>query len=528
MFKKIAIFIFTVTVIQSTPLFLSPSLSAEVLEGCNDIADKISHGGVIWTENAVVVQGTASPGLSRNKNLPLSVIKSSAQRAATLDAYRKIAAFLAGVRVTSENLAGESSKVVTEIQAYVRKAKICKTKYYADGGVDMVVMVPLSCEFSMDQLSDAGTNMACGTSEYTGLVIEAIDLSFAPALVPRFLSPSGNILFSQKNIDRGVLLKRGAVIYGKEETDNFTDIIGLKPLYARAIGTGSISPGDLVLDSEASDILKNQPLFLREGRVLILIKAPPNLDCKGLLSESGNYIIDWKRRFILASGKGKVDFERDVETATRIRMLERSAEVDAQNNLLKAFSSLRVYGQKSLNAFPDASRHITGVVINAIRCDARFYKDGTAEFFIAAPMDGIAVKGANLGSREEEEILIKSKSDATGVIIDSIGMDFKPVLAPRLYSSADNSELYGPNSISKAYADYYGVAGYHSSIIESKSDTRIGTAPIVIKAMKVSNEEGVLIIGEKESETLRRIQSETDLLKRGRVVILTENTVEFY
>ena len=116
---------------------------ARAEDNCSGLADKVSHGYVLWTQNAIIAQGTAAPNLS-DPNKPLSVIKHEAKRAATLDAYRKIAGVLAGINVTSTTFAGDSPHVISQINAYVRQPKICKTKYYADGGFDIVVKVPLN------------------------------------------------------------------------------------------------------------------------------------------------------------------------------------------------------------------------------------------------------------------------------------------------------------------------------------------------------------------------------------------------
>ena len=46
-------------------LFIAPSGSfAE--SNCGEIADRITHGAIVWTENAMFVQGTAAPNLSES------------------------------------------------------------------------------------------------------------------------------------------------------------------------------------------------------------------------------------------------------------------------------------------------------------------------------------------------------------------------------------------------------------------------------------------------------------------------------
>jgi len=92
-------------------------------DNCGGIADKVSHGFILWTENAIIAQGTAAPNLS-DPDKPVSAIKLEAQRAATLDAYRKIAGILAGINVTNTAFAADSPHVISRINAYVSTSSL--------------------------------------------------------------------------------------------------------------------------------------------------------------------------------------------------------------------------------------------------------------------------------------------------------------------------------------------------------------------------------------------------------------------
>jgi len=492
-------------------------------ENCENLSDEIAHGGVLWTQNAVVVQGTAAPGLSRNMDKSVSAIKQQAKRAATIDAYRKLAAVLSGVRVTSETLAADNPKFMTEIQAFVRRAEICKSKFYEDGGVDMVVTAPLSNAFSMDKLTAAGTKIASAESRFTGLVVDASNLSFAPALAPRLLTTDGSVLFSLENVKKEVLVNRAAVVYANNLKAVDPEILGSNPLNIRATGLGSLYPSDLVIASEAINVLKESPAFLGEGKVVIITTASRNIECKKIAPKAKDALVDWGQRIILASGTGKIDFTRKLETATRIRMLERAAEVDAQRKLLKAFSQINISGDKMLKDFPDATRHTMGVVLNAVRCAAKFFKDGTAEVVLAVPIDGMGVKGAALG-KKDGSILRVSELNVSGLIVDAIGLKFKPGLAPGLLAP-DGTLIFGSDVVAEAYVDHYGVAGYRSSVSEATSDSRIGDTPVVVRAIKTSNDAGQLVLSAEGAERVKQLKNKTGLLSQGRVIIVTENTI---
>lgn len=501
--------------------FFTAAVTAE--EDCGEIAEGISHGGIVWTENAIIVQGTAAPNLS-DPYKPISAIKRETQRAATLDAYRKISEILAGVSITGDRLAADSPQVLARIQAYVPQPVICKSKFYADGGIDIVVKVPLAGNLAKALLPEAGTRVAASKSKYTGLIVDARDLAFTPAFAPRLLAPDGKILYSQENVKAEVITKRAAVQYVNHPEDIEKQMVGKRPLRVHAIGLGSLSPSDLVLDQKSIQGLIDLPAFLGDGKVVIITSPVRKLECKHLAAKIEDHLIDWEQKIALARGIGKVDFSGREDTAVRLRMMERAAEVDAQRKLMEVLLGLKINGTKSLKQAPNASKYTRGVLKNAVRCGVKYYKDGTSEVVLAARMDGLAVKGADLG-QEGGSSMTFSESDPSGLIVDASGLNFTPVLAPQL-AGADGTVIYGHKVIARGYAQRYGVVGYRTSTEVAKSDKRIGQNPIIVRAAKVEKSSSRLVLTAKDTDKLKDLANLTGLFSQGRVLIITENTVQ--
>ncbi len=505
-------------VLATTLWALIAAVRAEA-QDCGGIAAQIQHGGVLWTENAVVVQGTAAPNLS-DPNLPLSVIKRTAQNAAVLDAYRKAAGILTGVRISSQALAADNPRVVSRIQAFVQNAKVCQAKYYADGGVDMVVMVPLRGAFAVEALAEAGTRVAAGPSAYTGLVVDAAHLAFAPAIAPRILDPDGHPVFDVAMVRKEVVLGGAAVRYaasGKALPDGWG---GSRPLRVRAVGLGNVSPSDLLVDLEAARDLSGAPGFLGDGQVVVVIRPQVELDCRGLFDRVTDRQVDWTRRLVAARGRGKVDFSQDQDVSVRLRQMERAAEIDAQRKLLEACLAVRVDGERRLRSLPEVVEKAQGIVSNAVRCDARYFQDGSAEVVLAAPLDAVAALSLDLGI-EPPEAARGGDPDPSGLIVDALGLGFQPVLAPSLRST-DGIELYGPSRIARAYFQQQGVAGYHSSLAEALADPRVGPRPLVVKASG-PGVAGSLVLAPAEARVLVQAAAAAPFLVQGRVIIVSES-----
>ncbi len=492
-------------------------------EGCGKIAEGIGHGGILWVENAIIVQGTAAPNLS-DPYKSISAIKRETQRAATLDAYRKISEILAGVSISGDRLAADSPQILARIQAYVPQPVICKSKFYADGGIDIVVRVPLAGNLARALLPEAGTRIAASKSKYTGLVIDARDLAFTPAFAPRLLAPDGKILFSQENVKAEVITKRAAVQYVNHPGDIKKQMVGKNPLRVRAIGLGFLSPSDLVLNPKSIPDLIDSPAFLGDGKVVIITASVRRLECKHLAAKVEDHRIDWEQKIALARGFGKVDFSGKEDTAVRLRMMERAAEVDAQNKLLAVLLGLKINSTKALKQVPNAPKYTRGVLKNAVRCSAKYYSDGTAEVVLAARMDGLAVKGADLGQAGGPSMAFL-ESDPSGLIVDASGLNFTPVLAPQL-AGPDGAVFYNHKVIARGYAHRYGVVGYRSSAEVAKSDTRIGQNPIIVRAARVEESSSRLVLTAKDAERLNDLANLTGLFRQGRVLIVTENTIQ--
>jgi len=497
---------------------MSPEARAQ--DNCGGIADKVSHGFIIWTENAIIAQGTAAPNLS-DPQKPVSVIKREAQRAATLDAYRKIAGVLAGINVTSTAIAADSPHVVSRINAYVRQPKICKTKYYADGGVDIVVKVPLDGELVKALLTSAGTNVASAKSKYTGLIVDASAVAFSPALAPRLLAPDGKVLYSQEKVKLDVVVKKGAVKYVRNRKEIKKDRVGVKPLEARVIGLGAMSPVDLVVDQRAASILAGSPAFLGNGKVVIITSPIRKIDCRGLAGTEIDQRIDWERKMVVARGTGRVNFSRKMDDSVRMRMMEKAAEVDAQRKLLELILKINVDGYKILKNTLSTSGQIEGVVKNAVRCGAKYFRDGSAEVVLAAPIDGIAFKGAVPGKMMLSDMAVV-ESHVSGLIIDASGMAFKPALTPKLLAP-DGRELYGPDMVSPAYVRQYGVAGYSSSLDQAKKDQRTGNQPLIVHAGRIAENPSQLVLAAGDVNKIAQLNNMSGLLLQGRVIIVTKN-----
>src|SRR5688572_24872778 len=164
---------------------LAPSLAM-----AQDVAQTVGHGQINWTNKTVTATGSGAPSL---KAANVAVARLGAERAAKVEAYRNVLEAVRGVKISGGQSAGQamdqSPETKAKVEGVIQGFKVIDTKYYSDGGVDVVIQGPIDGVLA-DLVPNAGKNAAgSGASDdgSTGLIINAKGAQVAPALAPRLL-----------------------------------------------------------------------------------------------------------------------------------------------------------------------------------------------------------------------------------------------------------------------------------------------------------------------------------------------------
>lgn len=239
-----------------------------------EVAEAIpGHGKINWTDKTITVTGSGAPSL---KAANVAVARLGAERAAKLDAFRNILEAVKGVKVSGNDTAGSlmasSPQTKSKVEGVIRNFKVLDTKYYSDGGVDLVVSVPLS-GVTDALVADAGTKVqtVAAAGSTTGIIINAKGLQVTPALAPRLLTEKGGEVYSAAMVSRDAIAKHGVTGYTKSLDDARKDgrVTG-SPLVVKAVKLPSKGSADLVLaEADAAKIRKMGGL-LGAGKVIIV------------------------------------------------------------------------------------------------------------------------------------------------------------------------------------------------------------------------------------------------------------------
>lgn len=251
-------------------------LSAQPAAAAEPVVEKLEHGQIDWSAKTVIVTGSGAPKLDLEN---VAQVRLAAERAAKLDAYRKIVESLKGVRITATELgSAQMSKIQvrTQVQGIIRGCKTVDTRYYSDGGVDVVLQCPLDGGLAaalapIDKRKKVSTD---GEAKYSGLIVDATGLGAKPALSPRILDEEGGELYGAAMVNPGPMRQRGAAGFSRSVDAAKEDVrVGKNPLVIKASAVGEADTDIKVSAADAEKLKTGNLSFLAEGRVVIATDA---------------------------------------------------------------------------------------------------------------------------------------------------------------------------------------------------------------------------------------------------------------
>lgn len=241
------------------------------------IVEKLEHGQVNWTKKTVIATGSGAPNLKLSN---VAQVRLAAERAAKLDAHRNILETLKGVKITAATLGAEplaDGQVRTQIEGIVRGCKVIDTRYYSDGGVDVVLECPLDGGLStvLTPSKEQKPVSTTGEAKYTGLIVDAVGLGVKPALAPNINDAAGKEIYGKAMVNPNFLRQHGVAVYVRSVDEaKQNGRVGANPLVLKASKVGGVA-SDLEISGEDAEKLSGQNLtFLAEARVVIATDGP--------------------------------------------------------------------------------------------------------------------------------------------------------------------------------------------------------------------------------------------------------------
>ena len=217
----------------------------------------------------------AAEGLPKPDSRSPGQRRLTAERAATVLAYRQLAEFLEGIAVVGDTLVKDAELqydvVRTAVAGVVKGAQVVY-KEYNDKEETALVIVKLGMtgprsfssiiyekimgdpKIKRDLIKpepEFKTKPVKLETNYDGLIIDATEQNFRPALINRIFTPQGEVIYDPSKVSQKVLVEQGCGEYTNsiDKAKAALEKRGVKnPLVVKAVGT--VSPSDLQVSEE--------------------------------------------------------------------------------------------------------------------------------------------------------------------------------------------------------------------------------------------------------------------------------------
>ena len=235
-------------------------------------------GRVDWYGQRVQAVGSGPPDF---RAVAAPEARRAAERAAQADAFRNLLAQVEAIRISGDrSVANGMAFPATRdaIEKILRTPRITAKRYYSNGGMEIEAEVSLAAiaEAVAATAPTLPNPPAPSTARAeTGLVIDCTGLAIQPALSPRLLDQTGEVIGAVASL-RPDSPSLGVAAYVRSLADaKKTQQVGSAPWVLRAIKT---SGSDLVLGKEDARALRARPSLPRPAsrrRRCAPVPAPP-------------------------------------------------------------------------------------------------------------------------------------------------------------------------------------------------------------------------------------------------------------
>jgi len=251
----------------------------DLLEGSTDeVIQSFGYGEVNWTKSVIRAVGSGAP----NTDAPnIAVARLGAERAAKIDALRNLLEAVKGVRIDSEttvvNAMTQSDIIHSKVQGYVRGAKVVDKRYFSDGGVEVIIEMPITGELADALLPAMGglSIPSAGNLVYTGLIVNTKGLGLHPAMSPKILDEDGREVYGSAYVSREFAIRQGIVGYVKDvESARQNERVTSNPIIVKGTKTEGSGNSNVIISNADAGMLRDSSKnlsFLAQCRVLFVV-----------------------------------------------------------------------------------------------------------------------------------------------------------------------------------------------------------------------------------------------------------------
>jgi len=233
-----------------------------------EAGDAKESPAIDWQSLVLRATGSGPPDVNA---LNPAQARLGAEKAARADALKILMSEVQAVSITASRTVGEemaSEETRGKVEAILRGYKVAAKRYYSDMGIELDVEVGLAPLADLFASSPPPDPSKPRTPKFTGVVFDARKLKVVPALQPRVLDDSAEVLYSIGTLSAQSRKAAGVCGFVRRLEDALKDPrVADKPLVIKVI---KAEGSDIVISREQRKKLADSSAVLADGRVIIV------------------------------------------------------------------------------------------------------------------------------------------------------------------------------------------------------------------------------------------------------------------
>jgi len=233
-----------------------------------EAGDAKESPAIDWQSLVLRATGSGPPDVNA---LNPAQARLGAEKAARADALKILMSEVQAVSITASRTVGEemaNEETRGKVEAILRGYKVAAKRYYSDMGIEVDVEVGLAPLADLFASSPPPDPSKPRTPKFTGVVFDARKLKVVPALQPRVLDDSAEVLYSIGTLSAESRKAAGVCGFVRRLEDALKDPrVADKPLVIKVI---KAEGSDIVISREQRKKLADSSAVLADGRVIIV------------------------------------------------------------------------------------------------------------------------------------------------------------------------------------------------------------------------------------------------------------------
>jgi hypothetical protein len=277
--------------------------------------------------------------------------------------------------------------------------------------------------------------------------------------------------------------------------------------------------------------LKAAPLAFVLGLGLVLsfpvtAEETKTADASGDVVQSvGHNQVNWTSKVVVATGSGAANL-KDGNVAVARLNAERAAKLDALRNILETIKGIQIDGKRNAGDMMSNGKiqsKVQGIAHGFQIVDTKYYSDGSVDVKVKMPLDDkLAGAFLQVPANKKKKLNTKGGSNFTGLVVNAQKLDVTPSMAPRIVDE-NGSEVYGVTFVSENALKQGGIVTYVKDLGAAKKDTRIGTKPLVVRALSTAAGANTdIVIANADADKLRDKSQNLSFLVDGKVLVVLD------